>query len=78
MKKYAKKWIFFWLAVVTVVFGSWLISWVFTYAPVFKEIGAALGISGLKPCQWNLAFIVYMALNYTYKLFMAFIKAMYD
>ena len=78
MKKYTKKWIFFCLAVVTVVFGSWLISWVFTYAPVFKEIGKALGISGLKPRQWNLAFIVYMALNYTYKLFMTFIKAMYD
>ena len=74
MKKYAKKWIFFCLAVVTAVFGSWLISWVFTYAPVFKEIGTALGISGLKPHQWNLAFIVYMALNYTYKLFMEFIK----
>lgn len=78
MKKYTKKWIFFWLAVVTVVFGSWLISWVFTYAPVFKEIGTAFGISGLKPHQWNLAFIIYMMLNYTYKLFMAFIKAMYD
>ena len=78
MKKYVKKWIFFWLAVVTVVFGSWFTSWVFTYAPVFKEIGKALGISGLKPHQWNLAFIVYMALNYTYKLFMEFIKAMYD
>lgn len=78
MKKSVKKWIFFWLAVVIVVVGSWFISWVFTYAPVFKEIGAALGISGLKPHQWNLAFIVYMALNYTYKLFMEFIKAMYD
>lgn len=78
MKKSVKKWIFFWLAVVTVVVGSWFISWVFTYAPVFKEIGAALGISGLKAWQWNLAFIVYMALNYTYKLFMEFIKAMYD
>ena len=78
MKKCAKKWIFFWLAEVTVVFGSWFTSWVFTYAPVFKEIGAALGISGLKAHQWNLAFIIYMALKYTYELFMAFIKAMYD
>lgn len=76
MKKCAKKWIFFGLAVVTVVFGSWFTSWVFTYAPIFKEIGKALGISGLKPHQWNLAFIIYMALKYTYELFMAFIKAM--
>lgn len=76
MKKYVKKWIFFGLAVVTVVFGSWFTSWVFTYAPIFKEIGKALGISGLKPHQWNLAFIIYMALKYTYELFMAFIKAM--
>lgn len=76
MKKYAKKCIFFCLAVVTVILGSWFTSWVFTYAPVFKEIGTALGISGLKPRQWNLAFIIYMMLNYIYKLFMAFINAM--
>ena len=75
MKKYAKKWIFFCLAVVTVILGSWFTSWVFTYAPVFKEIGTALGISGLKPHQWNLAFIIYMMLNYIYKLFIAFINA---
>ena len=78
MKKCVKKWIFFWLAAVIAVFGSWFISWVFTYAPVFKEIGKALGISGLKPHQWNLAFIIYMALEYTYELFMAFIKTIYD
>lgn len=64
----------FWLAVVTAVFGAWLASWVFTYVPVFKEIGATLHISGLKAWEWPLAFLAYMVLKYTYNLFIAFIK----
>lgn len=64
----------FWSAVATAVFGAWLASWVFTHVPVFKEIGAALGISSLKAWQWSLAFLAYMVLEYTYNLFIAFIK----
>lgn len=64
----------FWSAVATAVFGAWLASRVFTHVPVFKEIGAALGISGLKAWQWSLAFLAYMVLEYTYNLFIAFIK----
>lgn len=62
------------LASVTVAFGAWLTMILFNYAPVFKQIGEALGISGLKPKDWCLGFLAYILLAAVWKLYAWFIK----
>ena len=53
---------FFILASITAVFGAWLTMMLFNYAPVFKQIGEALGISNLKTVDWSLGFLAYTVL----------------
>ena len=53
---------FFILASIAVVFGAWLTMMLFNYAPVFKQIGEALGISNLKTVDWSLGFLAYTVL----------------
>lgn len=66
------------LASVTVAFGAWLTMILFNYAPVFKQIGEALGISGLKPKDWCLGFLAYILLAAVWKLYAWFIKTIGD
>ena len=65
---------FFMLAVITVVFGAWLTMMLFNYAPVFKQIGEALGISNLKTVDWSLGFLAYTILISVWKLYIRLIK----
>ena len=53
---------FFILASITAVFGAWLTMMLFNYAPVFKQIGEALGISNLRTVDWSLGFLAYTIL----------------
>ena len=62
------------LAVITVVFGAWLTMMLFNYAPVFKQIGEALGISNLKVTDWSLGFLAYTILISVWKLYVRLIK----
>ena len=62
------------LAAVTVAFGAWLTMILFNYAPVFKQIGEALGISGLRPKDWCLGFLAYILLAAVWKLYAYLIK----
>ena len=65
---------FFILASITVVFGTWLTMMLFNYAPVFKQIGEALGISNLKTVDWSLGFLAYTVLISVWKLYIRLIK----
>ena len=65
---------FFILASITVVFGAWLTMMLFNYAPVFKQIGEALGISNLKIVDWSLGFLAYTILISIWKLYVRLIK----
>ena len=65
---------FFILASITVVFGAWLTMMLFNYAPVFKQIGEALGISNLKTVDWSLGFLAYTILISVWKLYIRLIK----
>ena len=69
---------FFILASITVVFGSWLTMILFNYAPVFKQIGEALGISDLRPKDWCLGFLAYTLLLGVWKLYAFLIKLVTD
>ena len=69
---------FFILASITVVFGTWLTMMLFNYAPVFKQIGEALGISNLKPVDWSLGFLAYTILISVWKLYIRLIKVITD
>ncbi len=62
------------LAAVTVAFGAWLTMILFNYAPVFKQIGEALGISGLRPKDWCLGLLAYILLNAVLKLYAYIVK----
>lgn len=62
------------LAAVTVAFGAWLTMILFNYAPVFKQIGEALGLSGLKAKDWCLGYMAYILLNAVLKLYAYIIK----
>lgn len=66
------------LASVTVVFGAWLTMILFNYAPVFKQIGEALGISDLRPKDWRLGFLAYTLLLGVWKLYAFLIKLVTD
>lgn len=66
------------LASVTVAFGAWLTMILFNYAPVFKQIGEALGISGLGPKDWCLGFLAYILLLGVWKLYAFLIKLVTD
>ena len=66
------------LASVTVAFGAWLTMTLFNYAPVFKQIGEALGISGLRPKDWCLGFLAYILLLGIWKLYAFLIKLVTD
>ena len=66
------------LASVTVAFGAWLTMILFNYAPVFKQIGEALGISGLRPKDWCLGFLAYILLLGVWKLYAFLIKLVTD
>ena len=68
----------FLLASITVVFGTWLTMMLFNYAPVFKQIGEALGISNLKPVDWSLGFLAYTILISVWKLYIRLIKVITD
>ena len=46
----------------------------FNYAPVFKQIGEALGISNLKTMDWSLGFLAYTVLISVWKLYIRLIK----
>lgn len=69
---------FFILASITVVFGTWLTMMLFNYAPVFKQIGEALGISNLKTVDWSLGFLAYTILISVWKLYIHLIKVITD
>lgn len=69
---------FFILAVITVIFGSWLTMILFNYAPVFKQIGEALGVSNLKAADWCLGFLAYTILICVWKLYIRLIKVITD
>ena len=69
---------FFILASITVVFGAWLTMMLFNYAPVFKQIGEALGISNLKTVDWSLGFLAYTILISVWKLYIRLIKVITD
>lgn len=69
---------FFILAVITVIFGSWLTMILFNYAPVFKQIGEALGVSNLKAADWCLGFLAYILLLGVWKLYAFLIKLVTD
>ena len=69
---------FFMLATVTVAFGAWLTMILFNYAPVFKQIGEALGISNLKITDWSLGFLAYTILICVWKLYIRLIKVITD
>lgn len=66
------------LASITVAFGAWLTMILFNYAPVFKQIGEALGISGLRPKDWCLGFLAYILLLGVWKLYAFLIKLVTD
>ena len=69
---------FFILASITVVFGAWLTMMLFNYAPVFKQIGEALGISNLRTVDWSLGFLAYTILICVWKLYIRLIKVITD
>ena len=69
---------FFILASITAVFGAWLTMMLFNYAPVFKQIGEALGISNLKTVDWSLGFLAYTILISVWKLYIHLIKVITD
>lgn len=69
---------FFYTCVNTVVFGAWLTMMLFNYAPVFKQIGEALGISNLKTVDWILGFLAYILLIGVWKLYAFLIKVITD
>lgn len=69
---------FFILASITVAFGAWLTMMLFNYAPVFKQIGEALGISDLRPKDWCLGFLAYILLLGVWKLYAFLIKLVTD
>lgn len=50
----------------------------FNYAPVFKQIGEALGISNLKVTDWSLGFLAYTVLISVWKLYIRLIKVITD
>lgn len=50
----------------------------FNYAPVFKQIGEALGISNLKIVDWSLGFLAYTILISVWKLYVCLIKVITD
>ena len=50
----------------------------FNYAPVFKQIGEALGISNLKTVDWSLGFLAYTILICVWKLYIHLIKVITD
>lgn len=62
------------LAAVTVAFGAWLTMILFNYAPVFKQIGEALGLNGLRAKDWCLGYLAYILLNGVLKLYAYIIK----
>lgn len=62
------------LAAVTVAFGAWLTMILFNYAPIFKQIGEALGLSGLKVKDWCLGYLAYILLNGVLKLYAYIVK----
>lgn len=78
IKKPLKVISFFILASITVVFGAWLTMMLFNYAPVFKQIGEALGISNLKVTDWSLGFLAYTVLISVWKLYIRLIKVITD
>lgn len=78
IKKPLKVICFFILASITVVFGAWLTMMLFNYAPVFKQIGEALGISNLKAVDWSLGFLAYTILISVWKLYIRLIKVITD
>ena len=78
IKKPLKVICFFILASITVVFGAWLTMMLFNYAPVFKQIGKALGISNLKAVDWSLGFLAYTILISVWKLYIRLIKVITD
>ena len=78
IKKPLKVTSFFILASITVVFGAWLTMVLFNYAPVFKQIGEALGISNLRPKDWCLGFLAYILLLGVWKLYAFLIKLVTD
>ena len=78
IKKPLKVICFFILASITVVFGAWLTMMLFNYAPVFKQIGEALGISNLKTVDWSLGFLAYTVLISVWKLYIRLIKVITD
>ena len=78
IKKPLKVISFFILASITVVFGAWLTMMLFNYAPVFKQIGEALGISNLKTVDWSLGFLAYTILISVWKLYIHLIKVITD
>ena len=63
------------LGAVTIAFGAWLTMILFNHAPVFKQIGEALGISGLKAKDWCLAYLAYFLISAVAKLYTYIIKA---
>lgn len=69
---------FFILASITASFGAWLTMILFNYVPVFKQIGEALGISGLAPKDWCLGFLAYILLLGIWKLYAFLIKLVTD
>ena len=69
---------FFILASITAVFGAWLTMMLFNYAPVFKQIGEALGISNLRTVDWSLGFLAYTILICVWKLYICLIKVITD
>ena len=66
------------LASITVAFGAWLTMILFNYAPVFKQIGEALGINGLRAKDWCLGFLAYVLLVGVWKLYAFLIKLVTD
>ena len=78
IKKPLKVISFFILATITAAFGAWLTMFLFNYAPVFKQIGEALGISGLAPKDWCLGFLAYILLLSIWKLYAFLIKLVTD
>ena len=78
IKKPLKVISFFILATITAAFGAWLTMLLVNYAPVFKQMGEALGISGLAPKDWCLGFLAYILLLSIWKLYAFLIKLVTD
>lgn len=78
MKKFIKTVGLLAFASVVVLFASWLTVYLFNHAPLFMQIGRALGISALTPADCCLGFLAYLFLGCVWKIYSSIIEAIAD